>query len=60
MKTSQIKEFVKKFCEAFLIFNKYFLQPSRTYFQFYKKGFLNSQAVRIRFKVKEFTALLTT
>jgi hypothetical protein len=26
-------------------------QPSRTYFHFYKKGFLNSQAVRIRVKV---------
>jgi hypothetical protein len=26
------------------------LQLSRTYFQFYKKGFLNSQAVRIRVK----------
>jgi hypothetical protein len=27
------------------------LQPFRTYFHFYKKGFLNSQAVRIRVKV---------
>jgi hypothetical protein len=26
------------------------LKPSRTYFHFYKKGFLNSQAVRIRVK----------
>jgi hypothetical protein len=25
-------------------------KPSRTYFHFYKKGFLNSQAVRIRIK----------
>jgi hypothetical protein len=27
------------------------LQPSRAYFHFYKKGFLNSQAVRIRVKI---------
>jgi hypothetical protein len=27
------------------------LKPSRTYYYFYKKGFLNSQAVRIRVKV---------
>jgi hypothetical protein len=27
------------------------LKPSRTYFNFYKRGFLNSQAVRIRAKL---------
>jgi hypothetical protein len=27
------------------------LQPSKTYFHFYKKDFLNSQAVRIRVKI---------
>jgi hypothetical protein len=27
--------------------------PSRTYFHFYKKGFLNSQAVRIRVKAEK-------
>jgi hypothetical protein len=48
MKTSETKKFVKIFCETFLIFKK----PSRTYFHFYKKGFLNSQAVRIRVKLK--------
>jgi hypothetical protein len=49
MKTSEIKKFVKIFSEAFLIFLKNILpKPSRTYFHFYKKDFLNSQAVRIR------------
>jgi hypothetical protein len=42
MKTSETKKFVKIFCEAFLILRKYF--------HFYKKGFLNSQAGRIRVK----------
>jgi hypothetical protein len=45
MKTSE-KKFV--FCEAFLILKKYFSSNIRIYFDFYKKGFLNSQAVRIR------------
>jgi hypothetical protein len=47
MNTSETKKFVKIFCEAFLIFKKY-LALTRTYFHFYKRGFLNSQAVRIR------------
>jgi hypothetical protein len=53
MKTSETKKFVKIFCEAFWILKKnILLQPSRNSFHFYKKGFLNSQAVRIRIKVK--------
>jgi hypothetical protein len=48
MKTSETKKFVKIFCEAFFIVKNILLQPSRTYFHFYKKCFLNSQAVRIR------------
>jgi hypothetical protein len=44
MKTSETKKFVKIFCEAFLITKNILLQPSRTYFHFYKKDFLNSQA----------------
>jgi hypothetical protein len=51
MKTSETKKFVQIFCEAFLFLKNILLQPSRTYFHFYKKGFLNSQAVRIRVKV---------
>jgi hypothetical protein len=51
MKTTETKTFVKIFCEAFLIKKKKFLQPSRTYFHFYKKGALNSPAVRIRVKL---------
>jgi hypothetical protein len=39
MKTSETKKFVKIFCEAFLIFKNILLQPSRTYFNFYKKGY---------------------
>jgi hypothetical protein len=35
----------------FDLFKNILLQPSRTYFQFYKNGFLNSQVVRIRVKV---------
>jgi hypothetical protein len=48
MKTSETKKFVQIFCEAFLIFKNTLLKPSITYLHFYKKGFLNSQAVRIR------------
>jgi hypothetical protein len=52
MKTSEKKNnFVKIFCLAFLIFKNILLQPSKTYFHFYKKGFLNSQAVRIRVNI---------
>jgi hypothetical protein len=50
MKTSETKKFVTIFCESFLIFKNILLQPSKTYFPFYKKGFLNSPAVRIRVK----------
>jgi hypothetical protein len=48
MKTSETKKLVKIFCEVFLIFKNILLKPSRTYFHLYKKGFLNSQTVRIR------------
>jgi hypothetical protein len=49
MKTCETKTFVKIFCEAFLIFKNYFASTIQDlYFHFYKKGFLNSQAVRIR------------
>jgi hypothetical protein len=50
MKTSETKKFVQIFYKAFFIFKKFLFPPSRTYFNFYKKGFLNSQAVRIRVK----------
>jgi hypothetical protein len=51
MKTSETKKFVKVFCEAFLIFKKIFsLSHPTLNFIFIKKGFLNSQAVRIRVK----------
>jgi hypothetical protein len=45
MKTSETKKFVKIFCGAFLIKKKNILL--KPYFYFYKRGFLNSQAVRI-------------
>jgi hypothetical protein len=45
MKTYEIK--MKIFCEAFLIFNKIICLSHSGFFHFYKKGFLNSQAVRI-------------
>jgi hypothetical protein len=48
MKTSETKKFVQIFCEAFFILKNTFLKSFMTYFNFYKKGFLNSQAVRIR------------
>jgi hypothetical protein len=48
MKTSVTKKFVKIFCNEYIIFLNILLQPSWTYFHFYKKGFLNYQAVRIR------------
>jgi hypothetical protein len=52
MKTSETKKFVKIFCEAFLNFKKLFAsRGTRTYFLFYKNGFLNSKAVRIRVKM---------
>jgi hypothetical protein len=53
MKTSETKKFVQIFCKAFLIVEK--IRPSRTYFHFYKRGFLNSQEVRIRVKCHRFT-----
>jgi hypothetical protein len=53
MKTSETKKFFKIFCEVFLILKNTLLMPPRTYFYFYKKGFLNSQVVRIRVKVKK-------
>jgi hypothetical protein len=49
MKTSETKKF---FARHFWFKKNIWLQPSRTYFYFYKKGFLNSQAVRIRVKFK--------
>jgi hypothetical protein len=58
MKTSETKKFVKIFCEDFWFLKNILLQPSRTYFHFYKIGFLNSQAVRIR--VKAYTSILST
>jgi hypothetical protein len=48
MKTSETKKFVKIFARQFGFLKNILLQPSRTYFYVYKKGFLNSQAVRIR------------
>jgi hypothetical protein len=48
MKTSETKKFVKIFCEAFLIFKKYCVSTIQDYFHFYKRDFLNTQAVRIR------------
>jgi hypothetical protein len=49
MKTSATKKFVKIFLRGIFDFLKnILLKPSRTYFHFYNKGFLNSQAVRIR------------
>jgi hypothetical protein len=56
MKTSEAIKFVKIFCEAFSIVKNILLQPSRTSFNFYKKGFLNSQAVRIR--VNQFVSVI--
>jgi hypothetical protein len=42
MKTCETKKFVKIFKEAFFYFLKnILLQPTSTYFYFYKKGFLN-------------------
>jgi hypothetical protein len=57
MKTSETKKFVQIFCEAFFILKKYFAWPSMTYFHFYKKGFLNYQAVRIRVEYLKFLCL---
>jgi hypothetical protein len=55
MKTSLKKKFVKIFCEAFLILKKIFsLRHPGLIFIFSKKGFLNSQAVRIRAKCQFF------
>jgi hypothetical protein len=51
MKTSETKKFVKIFCKAFLILKNILLKPSRTY-NHLKKGFFNSQALRIRVKLK--------
>jgi hypothetical protein len=56
-KTSKTKKFLKIFCEAFLILQNILLKPSRTYFHFYKTGFLNSQAVRIRVKEGSFNPI---
>jgi hypothetical protein len=50
METSEPKKFVKIFCKAFLIFKKYFATTIQHLFPFLQKGFLNSQAVRIRVK----------
>jgi hypothetical protein len=51
MKTTETKKFVKIFCEVFLIFKIIFcLSHPGLIFIFTKKGFLNSQAVRIRVK----------
>jgi hypothetical protein len=47
MKTFETKKFVKIFFEAFLSFKKYFASAIQD-FSFLQKGFLNSQAVRIR------------
>jgi hypothetical protein len=49
MNNSETKKFVRIFCEAFLILKNILLSPP-PYFHFYSKGFLNSQAVRIRVK----------
>jgi hypothetical protein len=52
MKTSETKKIVKIFCEAFLIFFLIFcFNHPGLIFIFIKKGFLNSQAVRIRANV---------
>jgi hypothetical protein len=37
MKASETKKFVKIFCEAFLIFKKYFASTIQDLFSFYKK-----------------------
>jgi hypothetical protein len=55
MKTSETKNFVKIF--AFLIFKNILLQPFKTYCHFYKKGFLNSQAVRIRVELAAYDSV---
>jgi hypothetical protein len=52
MKTSETKKFVKIFGEAFLIYKKNSASTIQDYFHFYKKGFLNTQAVRVRVKQK--------
>jgi hypothetical protein len=39
MKTSETKKFVKIFARHFRFFKNILLQPSRTYFHFYKKAF---------------------
>jgi hypothetical protein len=49
-KTSETKSLLRFFARHFLFQKNILLQPSMTYFHFYKKGFLNSKAVRIRVK----------
>jgi hypothetical protein len=49
MKTSDQKNFLQG---IFDFLKNILLKPSRAYFHFYKKGFLNSQAVRIRVKCR--------
>jgi hypothetical protein len=49
MKTSETEKFFFDFLQGIFDFLKnILLKPSRTYFYFHKKGFLNSKAVRIR------------
>jgi hypothetical protein len=55
MKGSETKKF-KIFCEVLLIIKKYFASTIEDFFHFYKKGFLNSQAVRIRVNVSTHTS----
>jgi hypothetical protein len=50
MKTSETKSLLRFFARHFWCLTNILLQPSRTYFHFYKKGFIKSQAVRIRVK----------
>jgi hypothetical protein len=51
IKTTETKKAVKTFCEAFFIPKQIFsLSHPRLIFIFMKKGFLNSQAARIRVK----------
>jgi hypothetical protein len=58
MKTFETKKFVQIFCEAFWIFfNICFNHPRLIFIFIKKKGFLNSQAVRIRFKTRVYSVL---
>jgi hypothetical protein len=48
LKISETKTFFGIFCKAFLILKNILLQPQRTYFHFYKKGFLSKAFFKIK------------